>query len=153
MPARRAVPSVPGMDTLDTTPRPAAPGAPHHLRLGLIAILALLPPMVGLSRHVGLSDALGPGGGPLLLVALVTVVWVAVVGGGRVHRPVATLVLAGLTAALYQIAIRTVLLLLDREEAVVVLVAIIPILITQTAWGLLAGWLALGVQRLTGERR
>src|SRR5690606_18141846 len=61
--------------------------------LGL-ASLALLWPLVQLT---GVDDVLGQPATPLLILAVVGGVWVAVVGLGRVSQPVLTLTVTGLT--------------------------------------------------------
>lgn len=131
---------------------PERPQRPHP-RAPLVLGLGLLPLTVGLTRIVGLPDLLGPAGGPAALVALVTVAWVAIVGWGRVPRPVATLTLAGVAAAAYIAVFGAVVLLMRGEASPVMLVGLVPIFAIQTAWGFLSGLLALGVQRLGEARR
>lgn len=129
----------------------AAPHAPSRpqvswaLVLGLGA-LALIRP---LARITGLADAMGSPTGPLVLTVLVTVAWVAIVGLGRVARPVLTLTLAGIAYGVYIIPLSAVLsALLDGmlQGPLATPFAIVPVLLTNAAWGALAGVLALAVQ-------
>lgn len=127
-------------------PRPAVS---WPLVLGLGA-LALLRP---LARITGAADALGAPTGPLLLTGLVTLVWIGVVGLGRVPRPVLTLTLAGVAYGVYIVPLSAVLstvLTGTLQGPLAMPIAIVPILVTNALWGGLAGLLALAVQRLRG---
>src|SRR5690606_3566377 len=85
------------------------------------------------------------------LTIAITVVWVAVVGFGRVARPLLTLVLAGLVYAVLSIlasGILSPIMTGELQGPLAMPIAIIPVLLTNALWGLIAGALALLVQRL-----
>lgn len=89
------------------------------------------------------------------LTIAITVVWVAIVGFGRVARPVLTLVFAGLVYAVLSIlasGIISPILTGELQGPLVMPIAIIPVLLTNAAWGAIAGLLALLVQRLRASR-
>lgn len=122
------------------------------LVLGLGAVALLRP----LARITGAADGLGTPAGPLLLTALVTLVWIGVVGLGRVPRPVLTLVLAGLAYGICVIPLSAVLstvLTGTVQGPVSAPLAIVPILLTNALWGLVAGLLAWAVQHVRRARR
>lgn len=138
---------------LPTPGAPAsAPKRPPGLRAGVILTLGLLPLTVMVSRHMGLYEALGQPTAPLLMVALVTLVWVGVVGGARLPHPVATLTLTGLAAGVYITLVEASVLLSQREESAFLLIGFGFVAAIQTAWGFVAGLMAAGVQRLRGPR-
>ena len=128
-----------------TSPRPST-----LLILGL-GLLALVRPLASIvveqSGHE--LDAVPR----LLLTAAITLVWVAVVGLGRAPRPLLTLVLAGLVYAVAAIVLSGILspLLLGHLSGPLAQpLAIVPMLLVNALWGLIAGLLALGVRRLRG---
>lgn len=127
----------------------------RHLNWPLIlglAALALLRPIFSI---VGLSDALGKPGTPLILTAVITLAWVLIVGLSRVKEPILTLVAAGLAYAVMTIVLSAVLspiLTGELQGPLAMPVAIIPLFITNAIWGLLAGALAALVQRSRGKR-
>ena len=128
-----------------TSPRPSS-----LLILGL-GLLALVRPLASIvveqSGHE--LDAVPR----LLLTAAITLVWVAVVGLGRAPRPLLTLVLAGLVYAVAAIVLSGILspLLLGHLSGPLAQpLAIVPMLLVNALWGLIAGLLALGVRRLRG---
>ncbi|KUG61799.1 hypothetical protein [Kocuria sp. CH-021] len=134
------------------TPASTRPAVNWLLVLGLGAVALVRP----LARVTGAADVLGAPAGPLLLTGLVTAVWIGVVGLGCVPRPVLTLVLAGLAYGVYVIPLSAVLstvLTGTLQGPVAVPVAVVPILLGNALWGLVAGLLALGVQRLRGAPR
>ncbi|OQS13045.1 hypothetical protein B0T36_21770 [Nocardia donostiensis] len=117
------------------------------LVLGLAA-LALVRPLFSIA---GLSEALGKPVTPLILTVAITSVWVLVVGFSRVREPVITLIAAGLTYAVAVIVLSAVLspiLTGELQGPLAMPLAIIPLLITNAIWGLVAGGLALLVQRM-----
>jgi len=121
------------------------------LVLGLAA-LALVRPLFSI---VGLSDVLGKPGTPLILTAVITLVWVLIVGLSRVREPVTTLVAAGLAYAVAVIVLSAVLspiLTGELQGPLAMPLAIIPLFITNALWGLAAGGLALLVRRMRGSR-
>lgn len=142
------------MNSRQNTPRTTAtprPTVSWPLVLGLGA-LALLRP---LARITGAVDALGTPTGPLLLTGLVTLVWIGVVGLGRVPRPVLTLTLAGLAYGVCIVPLSAVLstvLTGTLQGPLAMPIAVVPILVTNALWGALAGLLALAVQRLRDVR-
>ncbi|GAA4287035.1 hypothetical protein [Georgenia daeguensis] len=143
-PARGAPSAAPGR-------RPGAPPVSWPLVLGLGAIALVRP----LARITGADEPLGAPAGALALTVLVTVVWVAIVGLGRVPRPVLTLTLAGVAYGLAVIplsAVASTTLTGALQGPVAVPFAIVPILVTNAAWGAVAGLLALAVRSLRGER-
>jgi hypothetical protein len=121
------------------------------LVLGLGA-LALVRPLVSIvETQLGVDD---PPAVPIGITLVVTAVWVAVVGLGRIARPVLTLVAVGLTYGVLSILLSGILspILSGRLEGpLAVPFAIIPVLLTNALWGLVAGGLALLVQRTRGR--
>ena len=128
-----------------TPPRPSS-----LLILGL-GLLALVRPLASIVVEQSGHDL---GAAPrLLLTAAITLVWVAVVGLGRAPRPLLTLVLAGLVYAVAAIVLSGILspLLLGHPSGPLAQpLAIVPMLLANALWGLIAGLLALGVRRLRG---
>lgn len=117
-----------------------------------LAVLALVRPLFSI---LGLSDTLGKPATPLILTGLVTVVWVLAVGLSRVSHPVLTLVAVGLTYAVASIVLSAVLspiLTGELQGPLAMPLAIIPVLITNAIWGLVAGGLALLVRRTRSSR-
>jgi hypothetical protein len=110
--------------------------------------MALLWPLTALT-------GIGGTGAPraLAIVGLTVLVWIGVVGLGRVARPVLTLTLTGLVFGL--IAIATSLVFggvgLPGEDAAAW--TVIPALAMDAFWGFVAGLIALGVQKARGEGR
>ena len=120
------------------------------LVLGL-GLLALVRPLAGIVVEQSGHELGAPP--RLLLTAAITLVWVAVVGLGRTPRPVLTLVLAGTVYAVAAIALSGILspLLLGHLTGPLAQpLAIVPMLLLNAVWGLIAGMLALGVRRLRG---
>lgn len=117
------------------------------LVLGLGA-LALVRPLVSIvESQLGVGD---PPAVPIAITVVITAVWVAVVGLGRVARPVPTLVATGLTYGVLSIVLSGVLspILTGRLEGPLVTpIAIVPVLLVNAVWGLVAGGLAVLVQR------
>jgi len=127
------------------------PSVSWPLVLGLGAIALLRP----LARIAGVDDAIGTPSAALLLTLLITGAWLAIVGLGRVPRPVLTLTLAGLAYGFYVIPLSAILsvgLTGTLQGPVDVPFAIIPILVTNALWGAVAGTLALAVQNLRRPR-
>lgn len=115
------------------------------LRWWMILSLGLLALLRPLTRMTGVLEA------PILTTVLLTFVWVAVVGLTRTPRPVLTLVLAGLVyAAAATLLSAAVSGLTDGtlRGPLTRPLASISMLLTHAAWGLVAGLVALGVQRL-----
>lgn len=130
------------------TPPPARPSLLLVLGLGLIALVRPLASIVVEQSGHELGSA-----PRLLLTAAITLVWVAVVGLGRASRPVLTLVLAGVAYAVAAIALSGLLspLLLGHLTGPLAQpLAIVPMLLLNAVWGLIAGALALGVRHLRG---
>jgi hypothetical protein len=133
---------------MPTAPAPARLSPLLILGLGLLALVRPLASIV--VEQSGHELGAAP---RLLLTAAITLVWVAVVGLGRAPRPVLTLVLAGLVYAVCAIVLSGVLspLLLGHLSGPLAQpLAIMPMLLVNALWGLIAGLAALGVRRLRG---
>lgn len=145
---RRAVaarrPSMGGMNTTTTLKNLHWP-----LIIGL-GTFALIRPLVNI---LGLDDLLGQPGTVLLLTGTITLVWVLAVGLSRVSQPVLTLVAAALvyaaSAALLS-AILSPILQGELDGPFARPWVLIPLLITNAVWGLVAGVLALLLQQVRG---
>lgn len=90
---------------------------------------------------------------PIAMTVGITVVWVAVAGFTRAREPLATLVCAALVYGVLAIVLSAVLspiLLGHLEGPLANPIAIIPMLIVNACWGLIAGALALAVRRARG---
>lgn len=136
--------------TSGEAPAAARPGVKWQLAAGLGAIALLRP----LARMTGIDQAVPAG--PWMLMLLISMVWIGVVGLGRVARPVLTLTLAGIAYGLFIIplsAVVSTVLTGDVQGPMVLPIAIAPILIMNGLWGFLAGLLAAAVQRLRGRLR
>jgi hypothetical protein len=130
-----------------STTRPlTASGVQWPLVLGL-GSMALLWPLTALT-------GIGGEGAPraLTVVGLTALVWVGVVGLGRVPRPVLTLTLSGLVFGLVAMGTSVVLggVGLPGEDAAAW--TVVPALAMDAFWGFVAGLLALGVQKALGVR-
>ncbi|MBE2998126.1 hypothetical protein IDM40_05310 [Nocardiopsis sp. HNM0947] len=128
-------------------PRPSQqgrpPGLPWALVLGLGA-LALVRPLLSI---VGVTEAVGGAIVQPLVTVLITAVWVGTVVAVREPRPVATLVLTGLTYALASVVLSAVLspvLSGELQGPLANPVALVPMAATNALWGLVAGLIALG---------
>ena len=122
-----------------------------RLVTGLAAVALLRP----LFSAVGISDALGEPATPLILTAVISVVWILVVGLSRVREPVLTLVGAGVAYALAIIVLSAILSpILDGElrGPLATPVAIPAVLMLNAAWGAVCGVCAMGLQSLRGVR-
>lgn len=139
---------------MNTTPRSTTPrteALPWHLILGL-GTLALVRPLFSI---VGLTDRLGQPATSLTLTALITLVWVLVVGLSRVTRPVATLVATGLVYATFAVLLSGILSpLLDGQlhGPLTNPLALVAVYVTNGVWGLIAGVLAVVVRSARADR-
>ncbi|WP_166843921.1 hypothetical protein [Isoptericola sp. BMS4] len=122
------------------------PGIPWAVVAGL-ASMALLWPLTALT-------GIGGTGAPraLTIVAITAVVWIGVVGFGRVPRPVATLTLTGLAFGVVAMLVSMLFggVGMPGDGAAW---TVIPALAMDTVWGALAGLVALAVQKARGEAR
>lgn len=119
------------------------------LALGLAAI-ALVRPILNV---FGVMDDVKPVG-PLVVTLLITVVWIVVVVMARVPQPLPTLVVAGVAYAVLAIALSGILSpLVDGElkGPLVNPIAIVPMLIVNALWGLVAGLIAETLRRKSQE--
>ncbi|WP_434175931.1 hypothetical protein [Brachybacterium conglomeratum] len=125
-----------------------------HVRPVLVLVLGLIALARPLASIVVEQSGHDLGAAPrLLLTAAITLVWVAAVGLSRAPRPVLTLVLAGLVYAVVAIVLSGILspLLLGHLAGPLAQpLAIVPMLVVNALWGLVAGLLALGVRHLRG---
>ena len=123
------------------------------LVLGLAA-LALVRPLVSVVEdQLGVSD---PPAVPLAITAVVSLIWVAVIGLSNIAQPVLTLVVTGLTYAVLSILLSGLLSPLltgELQGPLAMPIAIIPVLVVNAVWGLATGVCALGLQQARGARR
>lgn len=144
---------------MSTSPPPGATASGHSPRIawGLVTGLgavALLRPLLRITGVVGDDGVLPSQVGALGATALITVVWVLVVGLSRVPRPFLTLVLAGLAYAILSTLLSGVLspLLDGRLEGPLANPIAIPMMLASNAvWGAVAGALALALRAATGR--
>jgi hypothetical protein len=118
-----------------------------------LAVLALVRPLFSI---VGLSDALGKPATPIILTAVISVLWILIVGLSRVRHPVLTLVFAGLGYAVFSLLLSAILSPILHGELQGPLTnpfAIVSVLATNAIWGLITGALALALQRIRGTGR
>ncbi len=141
---REREPSVAGMNTFRSL---------RWLLIVGLGALALIRPVVNI-----VEDQLGVSGPPamsLIITAVISVIWIAVVGLGRIAQPVLTLLFTGLVYAVFAAILSGILspiLTGELQGPFASPIAIIPLLLVNTVWGLAAGGLALVVQRLRGPR-
>lgn len=117
-----------------------------------LAAIALVRPLLS---ALGISDALGEPATPLILTAVISVVWILVVGLSRVREPVLTLVGAGVVYALATIVVSAILSpILDGElrGPLATPVAIPAVLVFNAAWGAVCGVCAMGLRNMRGVR-
>ncbi|WP_222123635.1 hypothetical protein [Cellulosimicrobium sp. TH-20] len=142
----RPVPPGPLRPTLGETVRSLS----WPLVLGLGA-LALVRPLLSVT---GLDDAIGRPAAPLLATLVLTILWVGAIVVARPAHPLATGVAVGLAygvLALILSALLSPILTGELQGPVAHPVAIVPMLLTNAAWGAFAGAMALGL--LAARRR
>jgi hypothetical protein len=107
-----------------------------------LASMALLWPLTGLTGigGTGAPRALG-------IVALTAVVWIGVVGFGRVPRPVLTLTMTGLAFGVVALVVSTLVGGIGPGGDGAPAWTAVPALAMDAGWGALAGVIALGVQK------
>lgn len=122
------------------------------LIIGLGA-LALVRPLVRILENQ--LDIAGSPAVPITITAVISAVWIAVVGLSKTAPPVLTLLFAALTYAVLSIILSGILSpLLDGalHGPLANPIAIIPVLPINAIWGLTTGALALLVQHMRGTR-
>lgn len=129
---------------LPAQPSPASPTIPWAVVAGLAA-LSLLWPLTGLTGLFGTGAPRA-----LTIIGITAVVWIAVVGLGRVPRPVLTLTLTGVVYGLAITLLGLVPALGGFGGPGGAAWTVIPELLMNAFWGALAGLAAAGVQRLRG---
>ena len=119
--------------TPSTTPRPALPWL---LIVGLASLSLLWP----LTTLIGIGQ-----GAPraLTIIGVVAVTWIAVVGFGRVPRPVLVLTLTGLAHGVISMIVAAIFGGVDGPVWTV-----FAALVIDTFWGAVAGLLALAIQQM-----
>jgi hypothetical protein len=142
----------PQLPAQPSPPAPTAPAVPWGVVAGLSA-LALLWPLTGLTGVLGTGAPRA-----FAVIGLTAVVWIGVVGLGRVPRPVLTLTLTGVAYGLVAVALGQLIPALGGfggpgGSGVEPAWTILPALLNDALWGALAGLAAAGVQRLRGVGR
>ena len=116
------------------------------LILGMGA-LALLHPFMHI---IGMTEALGRPFGPLLIMGFISLIWLVIVGFGKVRAPILTLTLTGLTYGVFAILISAIVspLLEGRLSGPITNpFAFVAVLITNALWGLFVGLVARALQQ------
>ncbi|MEU4345558.1 hypothetical protein AB0H00_30615 [Nocardia sp. NPDC023852] len=120
------------------------------LILGLGA-LALIRPLIRIIEDQADFDL-----SPLVPIAMtlgITVIWIAAVGLTKVREPLLTLVCTGLTYGTLSMVLSAIvspILTGHLEGPFATPIAIVPVLIVNAIWGLLAGVIGLAIQRARG---
>ena len=117
--------------------RPAQPSGPPWLVILGLASLALLLPLTAL---LGFGDGAARA---LTLLGLIALAWIGVVGFAPVRMPVLTLTLTGTAYGVITLLIGTVFGTADGP-----IWALLVALALDAFWGMIAGLLAFGIQRL-----
>ncbi|WP_420111509.1 hypothetical protein [Pseudactinotalea sp.] len=120
------------------------------LILGLGAFALIRPLVRVLESQLGIENQPAV---PIAITVVISIVWIAVVGLSATPQPVVTLVLAALVYGLLAIVLSAILSpILDGALAGPLAnpIAIVPVLVTNILWGLVAGGLALLLQRARG---
>lgn len=124
----------------------------------LILSLAAMPLLQTLFSVTGWAEALGRPQTPLLIALVITVAWVLVVGWSRTRRPILTLLLAALIAAVLTTALGLLVPAArsgdygNLSDGWGVSAALVVTSGLYAVWGSLAGVMSAGVQRLRGTR-
>jgi hypothetical protein len=137
-----------------STSRPTTPllGRLNWWLVTALAAVALVRPVFS---AVGLSETLGTPATPLVLTAVISLVWILVVGLSRVREPVLTLGAAGVAYALASIVLSAILspiLTGELQGPLAMPLAVLPVLVVNAAWGAVCGLFAMGLQNLRGLR-
>ena len=124
----------------ETSPATFRPGLSWLLILGLASLSLLWP----LTTLIGIGQ-----GAPraLILITVIAVVWISVVGFGRVPRPVLTLTLTGLSYGVISMVVATFFGGVDGP-----IWTVFAALFVDTFWGAIAGLLALAIQQMRKPR-
>ena len=120
--------------------------------IGLLIIIGLIRPILSIAHAY---DRVGRPFGPLLVTALLAIVWVGIVVIARIPYPLITLIAAGigyrLGAILLQQAIWRIFLDAPPAEAPtglpILLISWIGIIVTNLIWGAFLGLIALVLQQ------
>jgi hypothetical protein len=127
---------------------PSAATVPWGVVAGL-STMALLWPLTGLTGVLGTGAPRA-----FTVIGLTAVVWIGVVGLGRVPRPVLTLTLTGVAYGLVAATLGLVPVLAGfGVPGGGPAWTIVPALLFDAMWGAIAGLAAAGVQRLRGAVR
>jgi hypothetical protein len=120
------------------------------ITLGAVALIRPILSVVGVYKHPGL---LHEPAGPLILTALLSLLWIVVAVALRLESPTLTLTVAGLVYALLALLMNLALQpFLDTAELIPV-AGIISMIITNALQGAVLGLIASLILRLTVRRR
>lgn len=123
---------------------------PWTLILGL-GSLALIRPVL---RMTGVADGVGTAVVALASTAVITVIWVLVVGLSRLSQPIVILVAAGVAYSLLAVVLSAIASpVIDGElrGPLANPISLLPLVLLNALWGFVAGCLAAGLQRLAGR--
>ncbi|GHB74844.1 hypothetical protein GCM10010377_76630 [Streptomyces viridiviolaceus] len=138
-------------------PPSARPAGPLSRRLHWpmvigLALFALIRPIFSIA---GWSEVLGKPATPLILTAVISVVWIAVVGFSRVREPLLQLLATGICYAIASTLLAAVLspvLEGELQGPITNPIALVMVCLTNVVWGGLCGVCAWGLQRRRGVR-
>jgi hypothetical protein len=114
-----------------------------------LGALALIQPVM---KVIGLMDHLGRPFGPILMTALISLVWLVIVVLVRIREPLLTLAFTGLAYGAFAILISVILSPMLTGQLTgpsTNPVAIVSVLFTNAIWGALVGLCALVIQAMT----
>ncbi|MFJ2899049.1 hypothetical protein ACIO87_29705 [Streptomyces sp. NPDC087218] len=143
------------MNTQDTSPARRAEPLTRRLHWPMVIGLALFALIRPLFSIAGWSEVLGRPATPLALTAVISAVWIAVAGLGRVREPLLQLMAAGIGYAIAATLLSAALSPVLEGELRGPLthpIALIMVCLTNAAWGALCGLCARGVQRMRHVR-
>lgn len=116
-----------------------------------LGALVLLWPLTGLT---GIGDAIGAIPRAIGVVTIIGAAWVGVVGVGMLPRPILTLILTGMAGGLYiAVADLSAAVAAGGQAMSAVPFALVDLIGGGAIWGVLAGLIAAGIQRVRGRNR
>ncbi|MBZ2194909.1 hypothetical protein [Occultella gossypii] len=122
---------------------------PFILGLGALGLVGQL------GHLIGVANAMGEAPFAIVHAAVVSVAWIVLVGFSTNKTPILTSVLAAMAYGVYTIVIGATVLPITTggfESLSTMAIAILPVIGTNAAWGLITGLIARGIQTMRGRK-